>query len=352
MLDKRDMEFDLEEEVRGKNVKEPFLSQYRCGPLLGSGGFGSVFSGQRLSDGLQVNNTRLCLFIIRDAPFLRYYCSRIRFLFNILLFFLSIQVAIKQIAVDRVQKWTRLPDEVNPVPMEIALLQQLSEDGGHPGVIRMLDWFEVEGRGFLLVMERPPHCQDLFDFITERGALSESLALRIFHQVVEALRFIHSRGVVHLDIKDENIVIDTRTMDIKIIDFGSGAVLKDTPYREFQGTRVYSPPEWIASQCYEAVPLTVWSLGVLLFDMVCGDIPFEHDMEIYRACPSFTRRVSKGCQSLIRWCLSFQPEDRPTLEEILSHPWMKAGNDKEEEEEEEERGGLREEHGSLPCQSL
>lgn len=313
MLDKRAMEFDLEEEVRGKNVKEPFLSQYRCGPLLGSGGFGSVFSGQRLSDGLQV--------------------------------------AIKQIAVDRVQKWTRLPDEVNPVPMEIALLQQLSEDGGHPGVIRMLDWFEVEGRGFLLVMERPPHCQDLFDFITERGALSESLALRIFHQVVEALRFIHSRDVVHLDIKDENIVVDTRTMDIKIIDFGSGAVLKDTPYREFQGTRVYSPPEWIASQCYEAVPLTVWSLGVLLFDMVCGDIPFEHDMEIYRACPSFTRRVSTGCQSLIRWCLSFQPEDRPTLEEILSHPWMKAGNDKEEEEE-EERGGLREEHGSLPCQSL
>lgn len=55
--------------------------------------------------------------------------------------------------------------------------------------------------------------------------------------MVEALRFIHSRGVVHLDIKDENIVVDTRTMDIKIIDFGSGAVLKDTPYREFQGTQ-------------------------------------------------------------------------------------------------------------------
>lgn len=312
MLDKRAVEFDLEGEVRGKNVKEPFLSQYRCGPLLGSGGFGSVFSGQRLSDGLQV--------------------------------------AIKQIATDRVQKWTRLPDEVNPVPMEIALLQQLSEDGGHPGVIRMLDWFEVEGRGFLLVMERPPHCQDLFDFITERRALSESLALRIFRQVVEVVRFIHSRGVVHLDIKDENIVVDTRTMDIKIIDFGSGALLKETLYREFQGTRVYSPPEWIATQCYKAVPLTVWSLGVLLFDMVCGDIPFEHDMEIYRATLSFTRRVSKGCQSLIRWCLSFQAEERPTLEEILLHPWMKAGNDKEEEEE--ERGDLQEEHSSLPNQSL
>uniref|UniRef100_A0A669C7R7 Serine/threonine-protein kinase n=1 Tax=Oreochromis niloticus TaxID=8128 RepID=A0A669C7R7_ORENI len=274
------------------NLSEHFLSQYRCGPLLGSGGFGSVFSGQRLSDGLH-------------------------------------------------------SDEINHIPMEIALLQQLSEDGGHPGVIRMLEWFEVEGRGFLLVMERPLHCQDLFDLITERGALSESLSLRIFHQVVAALQFIHSRGIVHMDIKDENIVVNMMTMDIKIIDFGSGALLKDGMYSEFQGNQnpCLQPPEWIASKSYKAVPLTVWSLGVLLFGMVCGDIPFENDDEIYKACPRFTRPVSTGCQSLIHWCLSFQPEDRPILKEILSHPWMK-------EEEDKERGGLREEHGSLPWQFL
>ncbi|KAK5924339.1 hypothetical protein CgunFtcFv8_001213 [Champsocephalus gunnari] len=279
MLEKRATELILEDDVGGKNVKEPFCSQYRCGPLLGSGGFGSVFSGQRLSDGLQV--------------------------------------AIKQISSDRVQQWARLPGEAAPVPMEIALLQQLSED--------------------------------LFDFITERGALPERLALRFFRQVVEALRFLHAHGVVHRDIKDENVVVDTRTLEVKLVDFGSGALLKETPYSEFEGTRVYSPPEWILSQSYEAVSLTVWSLGVLLFDSVCGDIPFERDQEIVRATPIFTRRVSKECQSLIRWCLSYRPEDRPTLEEILSHPWMVEG---EGEGEEEEGGDLQEDHSSLPKQSL
>uniref|UniRef100_A0A8C2JIU4 Serine/threonine-protein kinase n=1 Tax=Cyprinus carpio TaxID=7962 RepID=A0A8C2JIU4_CYPCA len=291
MLDNRtvDLRFDQLEDVRAKN--EHFEKQYKMGALLGSGGFGSVFSGQRISDGQQV--------------------------------------AIKQISRDRIQQWAKLPGSANAVPMEIALLLCLDggSGSGHRGIIRMLDWFEMPGQEYLIVFEKPQQCQDLFDFITERGALEEPIAQRFLKQVIEALQFCHSEGIVHRDIKDENILVDTRTGDIKIIDFGSGAVLKDSIYTDFEGTRVYSPPEWILHQRYSARPLTVWSLGVLLFDMVCGDIPFERDADIVQATPSFTKRISKECQSLIRWCLSYRPEDRPSLEQILQHPWMKESSE-------------------------
>ncbi|KAK6302206.1 hypothetical protein J4Q44_G00265610 [Coregonus suidteri] len=170
---------------------------------------------------------------------------------------------------------------------------------------------------------RPIPCLDLFNYMQEgSGYLEEGMARHVMQQVVSALLHCHSRGVVHRDLKPENILVQLTNHNVLLLDFGSASVLKEGEYTDVAGTPEYLPPETVLRGEYFAVPATVWSLGILLFQMVWGDVPFYSDTSIAKATLYFPRGISRDCRHLIRRCLAVSPDDRPTLEQLQQHPWM------------------------------
>jgi len=121
--------------------------------------------------------------------------------------------------------------------MEIFLLQKLSHV---PGVVQLLDYFE-HADNYVLILERPTPCHDLFDYITERGCLPEHEAQDFFRQVVDILVEVHEAGIVHRDVKDENLLVELETGRLRLIDFGSAALYQDDIYTEFDGEQFILP---------------------------------------------------------------------------------------------------------------
>ena len=121
------------------------------------------------------------------------------------------------------------------LPIEICLLQKLAHVDS---VVQLIDYFEKPD-SFIVVMDRPDPCKDLFDYITEKGVLDESEARDFLCQVLKTLVEVHKAGVIHRDIKDENLLVEMDTMRIKLIDFGSGTLYKETLYTEFEGAVDY-----------------------------------------------------------------------------------------------------------------
>ena len=196
------------------------------------------------------------------------------------------------------------------------------------GVVKLIDHRFVGPGNLALIMERLQG-PDLYDYINcQESAMDEDVANHLFKQVLSTVIECHELGIVHRDIKDENIMFDS-TNHLKLIDFGGATFLdygenvESGTFTSFAGTIEMAPPEWFTQREYQAESYTVWQLGCLLFSMLCGDIPFKSADEVRYDKIPWTRDVSDACRSLVENCLMKAPTERPSLMQIAEHAWIR-----------------------------
>ncbi|KAK6478506.1 PAS domain-containing serine/threonine-protein kinase isoform X1 [Huso huso] len=228
------------------------------------------------------------------------------------------EVVVKFIRKDKILKdcWVEDP-ALGRVSQEIAILSRLQ----HHNIIKVLNVLENENF-FQMVMEKHGDGLDLFEFIDRQPLLDEPLTSYIFRQLVAAVDYLRGKSILHRDIKDENIIIDTN-FHIKLIDFGSAALLEPGKlFYTFCGTLEYCSPEVLMGNPYEGPELEMWSLGVALYTLLFGENPFcevEETMEAELRPPA---PVSSELQTLLSCLLHPDPQERMRLEELLQVPWL------------------------------
>ncbi|XP_076837669.1 PAS domain-containing serine/threonine-protein kinase [Brachyhypopomus gauderio] len=229
------------------------------------------------------------------------------------------EVVVKFIMKSRVVKecWVEHP-EMGWVTQEVAILARLH----HPNVVKVLEVFENECF-FQMVMERHGDGLDLFDFIDMQPRLDEVLASYIFRQVVAAVSYLRAKGVLHRDIKDENVIVNTQ-FHVRLIDFGSATLLQPGRlFHVFCGTLEYCSPEVLQGNPYEGPELEMWSLGVLLYTLLFSENPFCTVEETLVASLHPPCEVSMELSGLLAGLLHPDPSLRMCLEELVEEPWIR-----------------------------
>lgn len=216
-----------------------------------------------------------------------------------------------------VKSWVVDPHLNMKVPLEISLLTSLQ----HPNIVQVLDVFHNESF-FQLVMEKHGAGLDLFEFIDRKPNTDERLDSYIFRQIISAVHYLDSLGILHRDIKDENVIINER-FEVKLIDFGSAAFMApDKMFSMFYGTVEYCSPEVLQGNKYKGPELEIWALGVTLYVLTFGENPFYDVEETIKGKFSIPSPISSQLYELLHKMLEKDVEARITIDKLIKDPWI------------------------------
>ncbi|XP_056217159.1 SNF-related serine/threonine-protein kinase-like isoform X1 [Falco biarmicus] len=198
----------------------------------------------------------------------------------------------------------------------------------HPNVVRLYEVIDTHAKLYLIL--ELGDGGDMFDHIMRHeGGLAEPRAKHYFAQIVHAISYCHKLHVVHRDLKPENVVFFQEQGVVKLTDFGfSNRFQPGKMLTTSCGSLAYSAPEILLGDEYDAPAVDIWSLGVILYMLVCGHPPFQeaNDSEtltmIMDCRYTVPPHVSAQCADLISRMLQRDPKQRASLEQIEGHAWL------------------------------
>ncbi|XP_049799093.1 maternal embryonic leucine zipper kinase-like [Schistocerca nitens] len=220
-----------------------------------------------------------------------------------------------------------LGDDLPRVRQELEALKRLS----HHHICKLYEVIETDTHIFMVI----EYCAggELFDHIVERNRLTEAAARSFFRQIISAVAYLHEQGYAHRDLKPENILLD-KNQNLKLIDFGlcakpAGGL--ESHLLTSCGSPTYAAPELILGKQYLGSEVDIWSMGVLLYALLCGFLPFDDETidSLYKKILSGRYHepewLSRNSKDLIKSMLQLDPKQRITIKELQNHPWVLTG---------------------------
>lgn len=229
------------------------------------------------------------------------------------------KVAIKILEKTRISK----VEDKERINREMAIMKKLN----HFNIVKLYQI--VENKLTIYLIHEHVEGKEFMEYLTKKGKLKENEACKFYHQIISGLEYLHQCGIAHRDFKPENILMSNDNTILKIIDFGLSNTYKNNQLLKTAcGSPCYAPPEMIQEQSYNGALSDIWSSGIILYLMLCGNLPFYHEeneimyQKILSGKFELPKFLSDNAKDILKKILEVDPKKRMNFEEIKAHPWF------------------------------